>query len=245
MIFLTSSPTGPLDGSREVHGLDEKNWFRENVGKFWKEDSKCLMIAASPDTYAQNDEMTNFFHHALEDSGLRVESMELLDERNMEISREMLHSFDVLFLCGGHVPTQNDFFHRIGLREKIQGFEGIIIGISAGSMNSADVVYAQPEEEGEAIDPDYQRFLEGLNLTKTQILPHYQMVKDYTLDGKRLFEEITHGDSFDNAFLVLPDGSYLLIADGKEEVWGEAYCFSNGSFFQINEDGNIISWPLD
>ena len=41
-------------------------------------------------------------------------------------------------------------------------------------MNSADIVYSQPEEEGEAVDPAYQRFLTGLNLTKTNLLPHYQ-----------------------------------------------------------------------
>ena len=38
-------------------------------------------------------------------------------------------------------------------------------------MNCAQIVYAQPELEGEAIDPKYERFLEGLNLTKFQILP--------------------------------------------------------------------------
>lgn len=29
-------------------------------------------------------------------------------------------------------------------------------------MNCADTVYAQPEEPGEAVDPDYQRFIPGL-----------------------------------------------------------------------------------
>ena len=71
----------------------------------------------------------------------------------------MLCAYDVIFLGGGHVPTQNAFFHRIGLREKIRNFDGIVIGISAGSMNSADVVYAQPELPGEAADESYQRFL--------------------------------------------------------------------------------------
>ena len=37
VIFLTSSPTGPLDGSRKVNGLDKKNYFVENLRKYWKE----------------------------------------------------------------------------------------------------------------------------------------------------------------------------------------------------------------
>lgn len=221
------------------------NSFRENLKKYWKENSRCLMIAASPDAYDQNDEMTEFFFHAVQDSGMSVENMQLLDSRNVDISREELHSYDVIFLGGGHVPTENAFFHKIGLKEKIQNFDGIVLGISAGTMNCAKVVYAQPELEGEASNPDYQRYLEGLNLTCTQILPHYQMVKDNMLDGRRLFEDITCEDSYAKAFLVLPDGSYLLIENGKEEVWGEAYCFSNGSFFQINEENKVRSWPLD
>lgn len=246
MIFLTSSPTGSLDGSRVVDGFDEGNSFCDNLRKYWRENARCLMIASSPDTFELNDEMTEFFYHAIERSGLSVECVELLDDRDPEISWDELHSFDVIFLAGGHVPTQNEFFHRVGLREKIQDFDGIIIGISAGSMNSADVVYAQPELEGEAADPDYPRFMEGLGLTKAQILPHYQMVKDYWLDGQRLFEDITCGDSYGNAFLVLPDSSYLFIDEnGQETVWGEAYCYSNGDFFQINEDDQVIAWPLE
>ena len=31
ILFLTSSPTGPLDGSSLVDGLDEKNCFVENL----------------------------------------------------------------------------------------------------------------------------------------------------------------------------------------------------------------------
>ena len=56
-------------------------------------------------------------------------------------------NYDVILLGGGHVPTQNKFFKEIRLREKIKDFDGIIIAISAGSMNSADIVYCQPEKK--------------------------------------------------------------------------------------------------
>ncbi len=59
----------------------------------------------------------------------------------------------------------------------------VVLGISAGTMNSADIVYAQPELEGESIDSAYQRFLRGLDLTKCMIIPHYQDIKDQILDG--------------------------------------------------------------
>lgn len=243
ILFLTSSPTGPLDGSYQVDGFDTKNKLTENLRTCWKEDAKCLIITAAPDSYERNDEMTAFFHHALEKSGFRVSQFDLWDGRTADTSREVLHSYDVVFLGGGHVPTQNAFFRQIHLRESIQGFKGIVIGISAGSMNSADVVYAQPEIPGEAVSLKYQRYLTGLNLTKTMILPHYQMVKYNYLDGMRLFEDITYGDSFGKTFLVLPDGSYLMSEEGKETVWGEAYQITDGNLSQIcseNESKRLI-----
>lgn len=233
ILFLTSSPTGPLDGSYHVDGLDPKNNLTENLRKYWKEGARCLIITAAPDSFERNDEMTAFFHQALEQSGFAVSQFDLWDGRTADTSREKLHSYDVIFLGGGHVPTQNEFFSRIHLRESIQGFDGIVIGISAGSMNSADVVYAQPELPGEAVAAGYQRYLTGLNLTKTMILPHYQMVKYNYLDGMRLFDDITYGDSFGKTFLVLPDGSYLMSEDGRESVWGEAYQIINAKLYKI------------
>ena len=156
------------------------------------------------------------------------------------ISRGDLHSYDVLFLAGGHVPTQRDFFEAIGLREKLQGFQGIIIGISAGSMNSADMVYIQPEEPGEAVDKGFCRWGRGLGLTKRNILPHYQMVKDNYLDGMRLYEDVTMPDSYGHEFIVLCDGSYLRIEAEEagappisEEVYGEAYVIRDGNVSEL------------
>lgn len=240
IVFLTSSPSGPLDGSRKVDGLDEMNHFVDNLKKYWKECAKCLVITASPDEYEENDEMTSFFAEAFKEAGLSWTEFLLWDGRDEVMSKEEFDTFDVIILGGGHVPTQNQFFKEIGLRDKMQDFAGIVIGISAGTMNSADVVYAQPELPGESVDPDYVKYFQGLNLTKTQILPHYQMVKDSELDGRRLYEDITYGDSYGNCFLVLPDGSYLLVENGAETVWGEAWQLTDGKMYKICENGQLM-----
>ena len=107
-------------------------------------------------------------------------------------------------------------------------------------MNSAEVVYAQPELEGEATDPNYQRFLPGLGLTKKMILPHYQMLKDEVLDGLRVMEDIAYPDSQGRRFYLLVDGSYLYIEDGREEVFGEAYLLADGKLSQISKLGESV-----
>jgi dipeptidase E len=137
------------------------------------------------------------------------------------------------------VPTQNAFFRKIGLRELMKDYDGIVVGISAGSMNSADAVYSHPEEEGEAVDPDYRRFLPGLNLTKVMLLPHYQNEKDTLLDGLRVYEDIAFPDSMGRTFYAIPDGSYLFIDSGREELRGEAYMIRDGVMSRIAPEGGI------
>lgn len=239
IVFLTSSPSGSLDDSHKVNGLDEMNHFVDNLRKYWKECAKCLIITASPDAYEANDEMTEFFANTVREAGLSWSEFLLWDGRDEVMSKEEFDTFDVIILGGGHVPTQNRFFQEIGLKEKLQGFDGIVIGISAGTMNSASIVYAQPEMPGESIDPSYVKYMEGLGLSDIQILPHYQMVKDYMLDGRRLYEDITFGDSYGNHFLVLPDGSYLMSVDGEESVWGEAWVLSDGQMEKICENDEV------
>ena len=240
--FFTSSPSGPLDNSRQVLGLDPMNQFVDNLHKYWPKSAKALMITAFPDDEPANRQMVGFFAEAIRDAGLPLECLDLWDHRTKDTSAEKLLSYQVIMLGGGHVPTQNHFFHQLSLAGKMRAFNGIVIGISAGTMNSAKRVYAQPELDGEAIDPGYRRWIPGLGLTQTNILPHYQMVKDNMIDGMRLFADITCVDSYGHRFLALTDGSYLLSIDGKETVWGESYEIRDGVIRQISSENDVLLW---
>lgn len=239
-LFLTSSPSGALDVPNYDKVLDESNNFVDNLKQYWKEEMKGLIITASPDDYEANDEMCEFFYTCFENSGVPVECMEVWDHRCEEMTKAVLHQYDIVLLGGGHVPTQNAFFHEIRLKEMIQEYEGIIIGISAGTMNCAEVVYAQPELPGESIDPDYEKFMEGLGLTDIQVCPHYQIVKDTWLDGRRLYEDITYSDSIGNYFIALVDGSYIMCTEEETRVYGEAYLIHDQEISLLCEQGNNL-----
>ena len=240
IVFLTSSPSGPLDVPNYDKLLDEKNGFVENLRQFWKEEMHGLIIAAAPDSFEGNDEMRNFFEQAFRNGNIPVTKFDLWDYRSHNISAEELNRYDMIMLGGGHVPTENHFFELIHLREKLQDYQGIILGVSAGTMNSADIVYAQPELPGESVDPHYVRYLRGLGLTNIMILPHYQMVKHFTLDGKRLFEDITYGDSYGHEFIALEDGSYIRIMNGESRLYGRAYRIADGVLTAICEENESI-----
>ena len=232
--FLTSRtdiPTGELDPA---------NGFIEEMRRCFPNPCRALDICSDPDGWESMDYYSGLIRTSFEDAGFRFENFRTLDSRNEEQAAELVRDSNLIILSGGHVPTQNAFFRKIGLRELMKDYDGIVVGISAGSMNSADVVYSQPEEEGEAVDPDYRRFLTGLNLTKVMLLPHYQDEKDVVLDGLRVFEDVAYPDSMGRTFYAIPDGSYLYIDSGWEELRGEAYMIRDGVLTQVAVNGGTV-----
>ena len=264
ILFLTSSPTGAYRSEKpaDFKGLNPANGMVEELRRVWKDKARCLLIAAFPDAAQENDAMRAWFAQVLADTGLSAGCVDLCDSRNAVKPVKNLDSYDMILLSGGHVPTEMAFFDRIGLPEKIRRFEGIVMGISAGSMNCAEVVYAQPEMPGEAVDPSYRKFIPGLGLTPYNILPHYQAVKEDRVDGLRLMEEITYPDSAGHSFYAIPDGSYLLqetlpeekgAPSGKlsgiqnrrihAEIRGEAYLIRDGKIRKLCEEGKKVPLP--
>ena len=242
-LFLTSSPCDDNvpKGCELPCVYFERNEFVANLRKYVAPGGRLLVIAAWPDDHARNDEMTQTFAGCFAWHGMGFSQVDVLDRRNVERADELVAASDVILLAGGHVPTENAFFKAIGLRELLVGYKGVIMGVSAGSMNAADTVYVQPEEAGEAVDPHFVRWTQGLGLTDKNILPHYNMVKDNILDGLRLFEDVTYPDSAGHPLYVLPDGSYILEADGASTLYGEAYLLHNGVMEYICREGESIT----
>ena len=241
-VFLTSSPMGEYLKESDEYPckLNEKNKFVERLKGAWKENSYVLLICAFPDCYDMNDGMKQSFRDSFEDASLTISHIEACDFRNDDKIGEYMEKADVVILGGGHVPTENAFFRKMSIKERLQNFDGIVMGISAGSMNSAEIVYAQPEMEGESTDPNYEKFIGGLGLVKTMIVPHYQVTKTFMLDGKRLFEDITYADSMGREFYALVDGSYVYAENGKELLCGEAYLIKDGELKKISDVGDEI-----
>ena len=238
-LFLTSSPCDDNvpEGVQLPCILDAANGFVARMQERFVPGSSCVIIAASPDEYDRNDLMAWTFEQAFAYHGMKFSRMVLIDSRTEAELPEALRESGVVILGGGHVPTENAFFERLNLRELMQGYDGIVMGISAGTMNCCGEVYAQPEEPGEAADPAYRRFIRGLGLTDVMVLPHYQKVKDYWLDGQRLYEDITYGDSYGRVFYALIDGSYVLDENVHAVIYGEAYEIKDGQMRQITAVG--------
>ncbi len=228
--FLTSYPL-----TMERNRLNDSNGFVDRLRDCLPNPCNTLFICSDPDGWERTDFFADMTCRLFAESGFCLRPFSVLDHRNACQAGALVKAADLILLTGGHVPTQNRFFAEIRLKELLGDFDGVLIGISAGSMNSAETVYAQPEEEGEAVDPNYRRFLSGLGLTQKMIIPHYRPNKTEMLDGLRVMEDISYPDSMGREFLVFPDGTYLLIENGTETVCGEAWRLADGVLSKLSQ----------
>lgn len=240
--MLTSSLGGSIkvNGTRVPAVLLQHNGLLDRLKSIWIQDAKVLMICANPTDYEKNDSVCDCLKEAFPMSGLSISYIDKCDDRNQDII-DNLENIDVLILAGGHVPTQNRFMKQLRLKERLTDYNGIVVAWSVGSMNCADVVYAGPEFEGEAVEPLYERWITGLGITNINIFPHFQSIREDYLDGLRLVEDITFDDSVGHEIIALNDGSYIMLDNEQTTLYGEAYMIKDRQVMQICKDGECIT----
>ena len=233
-LILTGSPTR----FGEDH-FTEDNGLLAEVKAALPAAPRVLLVSAAPDDRGFTDYVLESMTECIRNSGIEPEEVTMLDRRNADDAHALVRAADWVVLCGGHVPTQNRFLHEIRLKDLLEGFDGLIMGCSAGSMNCAERVYSHPELPGESTAP---RWLEGLGLTTRQIVPHYDQVRHAEVDGKRLFEDLVFPDSWRHSFYTFPDGGFIISKDGREELRGLAWEISDGQMRQVSAENQTYSF---
>ncbi|MBE5935966.1 MAG: dipeptidase E [Lachnospiraceae bacterium] len=237
--YLTSDPgTTYIEGKE---GLNDANRFVENLKRHLKNNAAILIMSSDPCNKEMNDGNVKFVSEEFPKSGFTLSRVDICDDDHRDLV-DRLNEYDLILLAGGHVPTESKFFGELDLYNKIRSYDGIVMGISAGTMNQATEVYAIPELEGESLDSNYKRFIPGLGFTNLQIIPHFQWLKTVTLDGVNMIEDIAYGDSYGREFLGVVDGAYVLIEDGIETLYGEGYIIKDGTCIKIcnNNESKIL-----
>lgn len=248
VIFLTSSFVKYQPMKEYVpQPLDESNGFGDNLRKYWVENSHFLIFASDPSDVEMAKHTAQEMHYAFSMADFSIREIRCFNNQSIEDYRlrsgcssetaarealkEALEWADVFFLSGGHGPTENAFMKQCDLKKLLNNsdiFDGIFIGLSAGTVNAADEVYLIPELPGESINPNYVRFTDGLGFTTINIVPHIEYTKNLYVDGKNLISEIVAADSFGREIYLIPDGSYFIIRNGITEFFGEGAIMENG-----------------
>lgn len=222
--------------------LNPENGLAERLRAALPAECAAVYVCSAPDDPSRTDRYARLAKKSFEAAGFVFRGFTVLDRRNQADTAALVRQADLLVFAGGHVPTQNRFFREIGLRQALAGFQGVILGVSAGSMNCFGLVYAPPELKGEALDPAYPKYYEGLGLTDTMLIPHYQILKTDVVDGLRLMEDIVYPDSAGKTFYAIVDGSYLYLDTDarRQEICGEAFVIENGALTPLSAAGGVV-----
>jgi len=145
-----------------------------------------------------------------------IEKFIILDGRTTGVeAQNILSKADVIFLTGGDPFYQIKYIKDNGLDEILRKFSGVIIGISAGSMNQSKVVYySKYEQHNETLTYD------GLGLVDVTIEPHFDVSCE-----EQLKEIKEWGKKID--IIGLPDESFVVVSDNEIKTYGETFIYND------------------
>ncbi|MEE3482230.1 MAG: diguanylate cyclase, partial [Lachnospiraceae bacterium] len=243
--FLTSSfvPYRGESYSGKTPLINE-NGFADRLREFWKTPACFLVVAADPEDAARADAVARQMETTFSDAGLPIDEVRVLDRRTAEKAAGLVSWATVIFLSGGHGPTENAFINEIRLRELLKDYSGIFIGLSAGSLNAADETIQIPELPGEAERADFPVSLPGLGITSLHIVPHAAYFRDFILDGKHYYDDILLPLSAGRRLYFIDDGSYFFINGGTTEFFGTGEIIEDGSGRAISTEVEPEVWQV-
>ena len=122
---------------------------------------------------------------------------------------------DVIWLAGGDTPTQFRYLKKYGLDTVLKQHDGIIIGMSAGSINMAKTAICTL-----SCGHYKQEIYDGLACVDISVEPHFirSKVSDELLDLSMKY-----------TIYGLCDDSFVVCSGNTIEFYGEIYKLSNGN----------------
>ena len=238
-IFLTSDLgcSIKVDGVRISQEMNNFNGVVDQIKNALGNTKKIVFIVSSPTNYEGNDNYARLTFESFRKSEIVFEKELIIDDRFQGNLMEIKNA-DLVFLAGGNVAVQMSYFEKIGLKEILEDFKGVIIGQSAGAMNLAHEVLCPPEYEDQ-IGENYK--WNGLGKTSISVEPHFVLDVCDEIDV-RLRNELLNISEYRPLYAIC-DGSYILVDDKLSTLYGEAYLVEKGVITKICENGTskIIS----
>ena len=240
ILFLTSQGTiSEYQNDIKVGAeLNPANNFIQNLKQYAPNAKKFVYVANNPDNFEDNDMSGEFVYNAFKHQGFFLESLLVLDNRTLAHIAE-IQTADIVFLRGGTLERQIDFFKNSGIAKQLETTKAVIIGQSAGSMVLSQNVYQYPETEQEFALP---RFINGLGFFDTMLIPHFNpQTGNEICDGSfNTLVDFFIPDSQGRQFLALQNGSYIIKSNSTCQLFGNAYTLQNGKVEQICQNNQTI-----
>ena len=138
---------------------------------------RLVFISAWPEDAARNDADAAGMHGMFAECGMGFGRFAVIDERTTsDGAQRMLREADCVFLMGGNPTAQMQFISQRNLVEPLRSFGGVLLGVSAGSINMA----RRALDVWESPKP-----YEGLGLTGITIKAHVNEGEEALLEALR------------------------------------------------------------
>ena len=219
------------NGERHSIKIENTNNIITNIKKNSPHKNKIVIVANNPDTHEINDSWAKIRFQSLKLSGFKFKEQILLDNRNAKNAKEIIGNASLIILMGGKIMCQMKFLKKIGLKKLLNNFNGVVIGLSAGTMNMCKNVLNFPEENADLGQPLVTK---GFGFLDEFILLHFNGVSyPYQYDGIDVIKDYALPFSYKRDILAIPDGSYIYIGGGnKPTIYGDAYIIRKGMIYK-------------
>ena len=233
-IFLTSSlgTNIKIDGIKIPKSLDNSNNIIEQLKESLPHYKKFIYMASAPSNYENNDTYSSVVYESLKLSGITFGKYVLVDYRYEGNLEEEIKDASLILLSGGDPKEEMDYFEEINFRNIIRGYDGVLLGQSAGSMNMAKVVVCPPEDISQ-IGGNY--VFNGLDIIDINIEPHFAIDIDTSLEEIILIRKELLKISEDHTLYGLTDGSHIVFLNDEYILYGDAYLIKDRKTTKINK----------
>ena len=129
MVILTSCIdlyNKDTSGTRIAHHFGNKNGILDIIKNNVKKYDHFLFIASDEHNYDATDIYANVTFDSFNIT-LPFKEYKILDGRTRSEAASLIKEADFIFLCGGHLPTQNKFFCDIDLKTLIQDTDALML----------------------------------------------------------------------------------------------------------------------
>lgn len=192
--------------------------LRRVIGK----TDKFVFIASEFEKkYEKTDYYFRYFLEMFAEINLHFAESCVIDSRMLpEEAQKNLENADVIWLSGGDTPVAFSYMKTYGLDKVIKRYNGVIIGMSAGTINMAETAICTL-----SCGHKKQEIYDGLGCVKISVEPHFveKQVTDELLDLSKEYE-----------IYGLCDEGAIVCENNQMTFIGEVYKIKSGQVVKVN-----------
>ena len=188
--------------------------------KISKRNKFAFVASEFEKIHEKTDKYFHFFLNMFEEADIHFEEAYVIDGRmSADEAQKRVAEADVIWLSGGDTPTQFGYFQKYSLDTVIKQHDGIIIGMSAGSINMAKTSICTL-----SCGHFKQEIYNGLACVDISVEPHFirEEVSDELIDLSKKY-----------TIYGLCDESFIVCSGETIEFYGEIYILSQGNIERV------------